>query len=170
MKLKASCILLASALLLHAAGPSMSDLLNAGQRAYANGDLAAAKDKFTAALAENPKSAVAQNYLRMIAYREKQGGGDVLKRKLGAVKLEKVDFRETSLSTVLDFLRNKAGEQSVQFGFVNELPKEKIESAKITLSLSNVPFLNALQYVCELAGAQFVVEQFAVKIKPAGAE
>jgi hypothetical protein len=38
------------------------------------------------------------------------------------------------------------------------------------LSLSNIPFLDALRYLCQLNDATYTVEPYAIVIKPASAD
>lgn len=84
------------------------------------------------------------------------------------VILPKVNFREASLSSVLDLLRQQVEEVTeggTLINFVAQLPPEKL-AQKISLSLQNVPLPAVLKYVGELAGVQFVSEQYAIVVKP----
>jgi bla regulator protein blaR1 len=110
-------------------------------------------------------------------------------------KLQRVvpqlEFRETSVREALDFLRVKSVEldvdepdpaqRGVNFvvnlgqadGRVPDAPKAgfdiKPADARITISLRNIPLLEALKYVTNLAGLKFAIEEHGVRIVPINA-
>lgn len=148
---------------------SASQLASEAQRSYLGGDLEAAKLKFKQALEIDPSNITAKNYLRMIAVQEaKAGGGAPLERKLRSLVLPAVKFRDATFSAALESLKQQAALQAVAVSFVTQLPPEMMAKL-VTLNLSNVPFTEALRYLCELNGAKFVVEKFAILITPASA-
>ena len=49
--------------------------------------------------------------------------------------------------------------------FVSQLPAPQMEHM-VTLSLSHIPFLDALRYLCELNNAVFKVDPYAIVIMP----
>ena len=57
------------------------------------------------------------------------------------------------------------GKKSVNF--VMQISAEA-QNTPITLTLTNIPFTEALRYVTELVGAKVEYQKFAVVIKPAG--
>lgn len=145
------------------------ELYTEAQRAYLAGDVEVAKDKFKAVLEMNPKHTGAIGYLRMIAAKEKSsGGGSVLRKQLQTLVLPKVEFRDATFSSALEYLRQQAVKQSgdkVKVSFVVQLPPDITEKQTATLNLVNVPFLEALRYLCEQANVTFSVERFAVVVK-----
>ena len=171
--------LLAAALLVlatTASGQDTNDLIKEAQRAYVRGDAADAKEKFELIRRLDPNNRTAIMYLRRMAAEEATGPGsktppNATQTALGQVILPRVDLREASLAEVLDFLRqkgNQIAEGKVAINFVTQLDDTQ-KAAKITLSLQNVPFTEALRYVGELGGVQFVYERFAIVVKPKGA-
>ncbi|YCM42896.1 M56 family metallopeptidase [Verrucomicrobiaceae bacterium 227] len=95
-------------------------------------------------------------------------------RELQAIIIPKVDFRETTLQEAVDFLRLRALELDPAkkginvniFGEDRNLSQRKIES----LELANVPLLVALQYICQISKARYVVEGRNIFIFPLNEE
>lgn len=148
---------------------SAAQISSEGQRAYLSGDIESAKAKFKMTLELDPGNVAARNYLRIITTQEaKAGGGAQLEKQLRSLILPTVKFQEATFSAALESLKQQAAKQSVEMSFVTQLPPEAMER-QVTLNLANVPFTVALRYLCELNGARFSVEKFAVVIKRAGA-
>lgn len=144
-------------------------LLAAGQRAYAAGDVAAAKRAFTQVLDQEPGNKTALGFMRMIAANEARGGGDAtaLEHKLAGVVIDKVEFREAPFNTVVEFFKQFAAKQSVTANFVSLLPPERA-AAPVTLAVRSIPLVEALRYACEQIGAEYAVDAHAVVIRPKG--
>jgi hypothetical protein len=158
-----------------ASGQDTDDLIKEAQRAYVRGDATAAKEKFELVRRLDPNNRTAIMYLRRITAEEAANPGNktapnATQTALQQLILPRVDLREASLAEVLDFLRqkgNQIAEGKVAINFVTQLDDAQ-KAAKITLSLQNVPFTEALRYVGELGGVQFVYERFAIVVKPKG--
>ena len=138
------------------------------QRAYLGGNLEVAKQKFLLALELNPKHQPVQNYLRMIRAQEEQAGGaNPQQKELQALVLPQVKFREASLDSALEYLKQQAATSAgkTQVNFVSQLPPEMAEK-KVTLNLTNVPFTEALRYLGEVGGVTFEIQRYAVLVKP----
>lgn len=170
--MKKSLLLAFSLLLLFSrACPAQSvpQLYTEAQRAYMAGDVETAKDKFKLVLEMNPKHTGAQGYLRMIVAQEKRsGGGGDLQKQLQTLVLPKVEFRDATFGSALEYLKQQAAKQSgdkVKVSFVVQLPAEFSETQKATLNLTNVPFIEALRYLCDQANVTFSIEKFAVVVK-----
>lgn len=170
--------LLAAALLClvaNASGQAVNDILSEAQRAYVRGDTANAKEKFDLVRRLEPNNRTAIMYLRRIAAEEGitnagKAPGNATQAALTQVILPRVDLREASLVDVLDFLRqkgNQIAEGRVAINFVTQLDDTQ-KMAKITLSLQNVPFTEALRYVGELGNVQFSYEKYAITVRPKG--
>ncbi len=140
------------------------------QRAFTTGDLATAKTKFEEVLKTDPKNVTARNYLRMIASAEEKNGGNRsdLKAQLQTISLPSLEFREATLGSALDYLRQQAEKLSdgkVKFTFVLHPGVEA--STPLTLKLANIPFPEALRYVGDLTGVKFTVEAYAIAVTKA---
>jgi len=147
---------------------AQTSLVNEAQKAYLAGDIQAAKQEFLIVLEEDPHNVVARNYLKMIALAEsKTGSGARLQKQLQSLILPQVDLKEATLDATLEYLRQQAAKISegrVKTSFV--LRPEVSASATITLHLSNIPFTEVLRYVGDLAKVDFMIEQYAITVKP----
>jgi hypothetical protein len=143
------------------------------QRAYLRGDTQAAKEKFQTILARDSGNQSAQNYLRMIeALERSEGPGGQLAKQLESLILPKVEFRDATFGSALEYLKQQADKQSqgkTKVNFVVSLPPDFVETRRVSLNLSNVPFTEALRYLGDLAEVKFSVEKYAVLVKPKGA-
>ena len=95
-----------------------------------------------------------------------------IQRKLEQTIIPKLEFREATISEALSFLRKKSVELdpdepktgvNIQIQF-DETP---VADTRITISLTNIPLIEALKYVTGLANLKFKVEPYAVSIVPA---
>ena len=156
-----------------AAGESVQQILSDAQTAYLQGDLATAKKDFDMVLQLDPKNQVARNYMRILQSQLAAAPkGNVMEKQLSTVILPKLDFRDASIGSVFDYLRQQvpkvtAGKSTVNF--VLQVPDATLQSQTVTLQLTNVPFPVALKYLCDLAELQPEYQQYAVKITPRGA-
>ncbi len=82
------------------------------------------------------------------------------------VTIPTIEFKDATLVTALDALRRKAGVASggrLQPSFV--LDPALDASAPVTLSLTAIPFIEAVRYCSDQVGAEFVVEKHAITLK-----
>jgi len=134
------------------------------QRAYVAGDYDTARELFSEVVALDPHNTLAIQFLRNIRLRQ-AGIVTPSHDPIKELVLQKVDFKNASFSSALDFLKQKAAEQSVTISFVSQLPPPQMDRA-VTLSLSQIPFLDALNYLCQLNHATYKVEKYAIVISP----
>jgi len=152
---------------------SSQQLFSEAQRAYISGDVDAAKQKFQTVLELDPANAGAKNYLRMIAAQEKSDGGAQLEKQLKSLVLPKVEFKDATFGSALEYLKQRAVKQSegkIKVSFVVQLPPDFVETQRVTLSLANIPFTEALHYLGDLAGVEFRIEKYAVIVKKTAAK
>ncbi len=150
------------------ADPDVPALMNQAQRAYLAGDYPTATDLFNQVLEADPNNTLATQYLRKIKLADAGVPQDKKKSAIEGVMIPKIEFKQASFSSALDFLKQQAAAQSVAVSFVSELPPAQSQQ-QITLSLTEIPFLEALKYLCQLDGATYKVEQYAIVITPAPA-
>jgi hypothetical protein len=136
-------------------------------RAFQAGDYATAKSLFESLLSLEPKNFAARNYLRAIAQREKSGAS--LEGALRKILIPTVDFRDATVREAVAFVSQKVrelsgGKQSVNVVWM--VSPEQTASARVTLSLRNVPASEVLRYIGESSNLQFSYDALAVKIKP----
>jgi hypothetical protein len=171
MKLFPLVCFLSLALVAAAPAQMAQQLLSEAQTAYIRGDLETAKKNFTNVLRLEPRNQVAINYLRMIQVQEaKAPKGNDQEKQLAGVLIPKVELREATLGSALDFLRQaltKASGGKVSCNFVVLLPEEQVRTQGVTLSLTNVPFTEVLRYLGTVANINFVYEKYAIRVTPA---
>ena len=148
--------------------------LTEGQAAYLKGDLATAKTDFEWVLKIDPHNRTAAGYLRMIESQEgpKSKGGGAQEKLLSGLTIPKLDFKDATLGSALDYMKKAAEKISggkVAVSFVVQLPAEQVNTQTITLSLSNVPYTEALRYIGDLASLKFTYEKYAIKVEPRSA-
>ena len=104
-----------------------------------------------------------------------------VQRKLERIIIPKLEFREATIREALDYLKRKSIELDpddpktglnivlkVETTTPSAAPVEpgNPAEARITVSLSNIPMIEALKYVTGLANLKFKVEPYAVSIVP----
>ncbi len=149
---------------------SVPQVLAEAQRAYYGGNMELAKVKFMQVLQADPKNPTATSFLGMIRTQESANGGNAgaqIEKQFKTLVLPKLELREVTVADALDRLKQLAAKQSdgkMAANFVTKLPQETLDQ-KITLSLVNVPFTEALRYVAELADVRFAFEKYAIVVK-----
>ncbi|CAN5684971.1 hypothetical protein BH09VER1_BH09VER1_03420 [soil metagenome] len=136
-------------------------------RAYGAGDYTTAKSLFEALLSENPRNTSAQTYLKMIAAKQREGGG--LEATLKKVIIPKVDLHDSTVQEAVTFVAQRVkditkGKQVVNVVWL--VPPADTNSA-VTLTLENVPATEVLQYIADIAKLKLEYDPMALKIKPA---
>jgi len=154
--------------------PELTELLNDGKAAYAKGDIQKAKENFEMVYQMDSRNQVAIAYLRRIKSEEKYSPKTVDQEKaLQAIIIPKVEFHDATLREALESLRKKvvdltSGKQTANFVVPSGEPTD---STRVTLSLQNVPFPEAVRYVGKVANFEFKFEKYAIVGKPgAGAD
>ena len=150
------------------ADPTVPNLMAQGQRAFGAGDYETAKESFNEVIKMDPHNALAIQSLRNIRLREAGITPAPAKDPLKSLVLPKVELKDATFSAALDFFKHEAAAQSVTVSFVSQLPAVQMDHT-VTLSLSQVPFLDALRYLCTLNDAVYKVERYAIVIKPVSA-
>jgi hypothetical protein len=154
------------------AAESAQKLLTEGQTAYMRGDLETAKKNFTLVTKLDPKNPTATGYLRVIAAAEARSPkttASATQRELEKLIVPKVELKEATLESVLDYLKQTVKRLSgdkTSVSFVSKLSNEQLKSKTITLSLSDVPYTEVLRYVGDLADVEFVHEKYAIVVRP----
>ena len=137
-----------------------------GVRASLSGDDAAAKQLFLQVLAADPSNKAAAANLRRIELATAKSGD--LKSRTEALTVSKIDFRDASLNSVLDYLPKLAAQDSggkTNLNIVRMFPKDYGDEKKITLQLASVPMSSVLDYIAELGGLSLAYEKAAVVVK-----
>jgi Tfp pilus assembly protein PilF len=134
-------------------------------RAYQAGEVDTARQLFEQVLQTDPQNKGAIAFLGRI--RATSGSATTLKLELDRLMVPSVDFRDASLSAVLDFLPQLAQKESggkMALNIVRAFPKEYGEEKMVTLALSNVPMSAVLTYVGRVAGVKIEYQPRAVVV------
>ena len=160
-----------TALTVGTSAESLQELLTAGQTSYMKGDVESAKKSFQSAFKLDPKNQVAIGFLRKIAAEDaKKPRVSSLQKELEKLIIPKIEFRDATLGSALDFLKQSAAKNSdgkVVVSFVAQLTEEK-KLETVTLSLANIPFSEVLRYLGEVASVDFAYDKYAIVVKPRG--
>ncbi|MDD5351032.1 MAG: hypothetical protein PHQ12_12540 [Chthoniobacteraceae bacterium] len=150
------------------AAAQQSSILSQAQRAYVAGDVATAKPLFEQVLRDDPQNVAARNYLKAIALAEAQAGpGAKVEKQLQALILPKVEFKDATLDSVLEALKQQASKASNGKLVPNFVVQGSVnKSAPVTLHLENIPFMEVLRYIGGLVQADFTVDRYAILVKP----
>jgi hypothetical protein len=150
----------------------IQQLITEGQTAYTKGDIDGAKSAFEMVYSMDPRNTTAIKFL--VKIKADQGSGRTkssvpIERQLASVVIPQIAFREATLSSALDYLRNAVRRQTgdrLAVNFVVQLPAEQANTQTVTLNLSNVPFTEAVKYLCEVANLTYEYDKYAIKLKP----
>jgi hypothetical protein len=165
-----SVTVLLSPLALAQGAQSVQQLLSEAQQAYMRGDLAKAKAQFTTVSQIDPKNPTAIGFLRRIQAEEQKGGASI-EKQLAAVVLPRVEFKEATLGSALNYVKQavaNATQNKTNLNFIVQLPPDQVSTQALTLSLRDIPASEVLRYMGNLANVQFEYEKFAVVVKPKG--
>lgn len=170
MKLLPTFVPFACALMLSVAvhAESAQKFLTSGQLAYGKGDYAAAKRDFEMVLRIDPRNQTAIGFMKMIAARQtKDDGGASTEKALATIILPKIEFKDATVGSALEFMKKKVAELSNGKQSVSFVVQPGVDAmATCTLSLSNVPFTEALRYLGELANVSFQYQKYAIVVRP----
>jgi hypothetical protein len=152
-------------------GENPQQFLTDGQVALQRGDLETAKRNFDIVIRIDPANKTAIGFLKQIKVQEaKAGGGAAVEKALSQLVIPKIEFKEATLSSALDFLKRKvndvsAGKQSVNFVVQ---PGVDQNGTLVTLSVTGLPFTEALRYLGEVANVSFTYQQYAILVRARG--
>ena len=151
------------------ASKNYMDLYNQARAALAKGDSALAEEKVLAALAINP-----QHPGSIALYHQLQEAApkaDIIGSKYNAVKIPLVEFKDATVQSCFEYLKQQASaltDGKTQVNFVYNLTPEVLTGKRVSLRLQNVPFITAVDYICQLAGAEKRLEKYAIVIAEYG--
>lgn len=94
----------------------------------------------------------------------------VLEARADSLMFPEINFRETSLTAAVEYLRQATAKEPGApggFNLVELYPKQFGEETLVTLSLNNVPFSAVLKYLAESAGVEVVYQDHAIVLKQA---
>ena len=133
-----------------------------GRSAFYQGDFNTAQQLLSRVAAANPKH---PDTVRMLAYirANHRAPDNPLKTQYAAVILPKVEMSDVTLTEAIEGLRALSKNASGGKVVPNVIVKgEELAQRKLSLSLSNIPLTEALNYVTQLAGAKATYDKHAV--------
>lgn len=91
--------------------------------------------------------------------------------KLKTIIVPKVDFEQTPLKEALTFLQEQSRLHDPEKKGVNFMVRDpSVLDKPITLKLTNISLMTALQYACGQSSLRFTIEKHTVVLKPAKAK
>ena len=93
-----------------------------------------------------------------------------LREKVDALVIGKMEFEESDIETIVEFLRVETkrldpDKEGVNFFLkLDPNPNARSRKSRLTLNLSNVPLYEVIRYVCMAANLNFKIEESAVVI------
>jgi hypothetical protein len=133
-----------------------------GRAAFYQGDFTTAQQLLSRVAAANPKH---PDTVRMLAYirANHRAPDNTLKTQYATVILPKVEMSDVTLTEAIEGLRALSKNASGGKVVPNVIVKgEELAQRKLSLSLSNIPLTEALNYVTQLAGAKASYDKHAV--------
>lgn len=144
------------------AADDINTLFQQGRAAFHKGDFETANTLLTQVSAAAPNHVETQNMLRFIRANQKVNVS-TLKKDYGAVVLPKLDLQDVTLNEALDGLRVMSKNASGGKVTPNVIVKgAALGEKKISLSLSNIPLPEAIEYLAQLSGSKATYEKHAV--------
>jgi hypothetical protein len=152
-----------------AGAADLQRLLSEAQVAMIRGDLDTAKRNFGIVYQLDQSNKVAIAGLKQIKIEEAKKGNNTAEKDFAKVIMPQVSFKEATLGEALDFLKKKVTEASGGKQTANFVVQPGVDQgAKVTLSLSNVPFTEVLRYLSESVNAKIEYQKYAIVVKSAG--
>ena len=91
--------------------------------------------------------------------------------KLKTIIVPKVDFEQTPLKEALTFLQEQSRLHDPEKKGVNFMVRDpSVLDKPITLKLTNISLMTALQYACGQSSLRFTIKKHTVVLKPAKAK
>lgn len=144
------------------AADDINVLYQQGRAAFYRGDFATAHKLLTRVAAANPRHTETTNMLSYINANHKLVD-TTLEKQYTAVILPKVEFADVTLSEALEGLRLMSKNASNGKVVPNIIVRgEEVAQRKVTLSLSNIPLTEAMNYITQLTDTKLAYEKHAI--------
>lgn len=144
------------------AADDMNTLYQQGRAAFYRGDFATAHKLLSQVAAANPRHTETANMLAYINANHKLVDAS-LEKQYAAVVLPKVEFADVTLGEAMEGLRIIAKNASNGKVTPNVIIRgEEVAQRKLSLSLSNVPLTEVLNYTTQLTNTRLTYEKHAI--------
>ncbi len=157
----AAAILVAPALCADANSNNLAMLFQQGRAAYYKGDMATAKTLLTKVAAARPDHAETRSMLASIAAHNPPTPS--VKTTYAGVTIPKVEFFEITVAEAtqgLALMSKNSSAGKVMPNFIIKHPD--IGAKRVTLTLTNVPMTDVIDYIAQLSGCKAVYDKNAV--------
>jgi|GEM_PF-2566656 len=144
----------------------ITKMYHAGRKAFYEGDMETAQLMLLQVQAANPTHVPTRSLLAQIDQKKRQNPGVVLKTKLAAVKVPKVDFRDAPLRESLDVLSEIVAKQTGNVIRPSFVLKGIPDDSKLTLSMNNIPATDLIGYMADLTRSRVTYEKHAIVLTP----
>lgn len=144
----------------------LNTVFQQGRAAFYKGDIAQAKVLLAQVLSVAPNHFESKALMAQIMTYDK-GADTSSKATYSAVVLPKVDFSDVTLSDAcqgIAFMAKTASSGKVTPNLIVKNPE--LGQRKLTLSLSNIPLTDAIEYMARMTNSKAVYEKYAVMISP----
>lgn len=153
---------------------TLKEVYDAGVKHFEAGDYVTALKDFETFLKHQPNYPYARNYAAQCRQKIQQGIKPKrnLEAELATIVIPSVEFNNTDLGLVFEFLTQKSEELSggkVVANFIYKGSEEQRKGTTITLKLRNAPFTDVVKYVGQLSRTAFTYEEFAIVGTPGNA-
>ncbi len=170
----AFCLVLAVMAVLptsQAMAQTATQVYSEGVEALKQGDIDAAKHKLQLALEIDRNCRPASALLSRINTEQRAGsaGAPGLSSRALERTVVPVEFKDTTLTSALEILRQRADETTggkLKLNFAVNVPPD-LANKRVTLKFDRVPISEVLRYVGELTGVNFEVQPYAIMVTPA---
>jgi hypothetical protein len=150
------------------AADDIENLFQMGRAAYYKGDLEQAHQLLSMVEQQAPKHQETRILLMDVRTKLKATGSS-LKKKYEGVKITKIEFADVTVEEALDGLRvlsKNASQGKIVPNFI--VADQALKTKTLSLSLTDIPLTQAIDYVARIAGAKASYDQHAVIFGPAG--
>lgn len=138
-------------------------LFQQGRAAYYQGNLELARDLLNQVISMKPDHFETKALLAQIKTAMEQSGGSSLKKKYSSVVIPKLELADVTLTEALQavtVLSKNASNGEVAPNFIVKAPDAG--DAQISLVLSSIPLVQAIDYLADLSGTRAVYDNHAV--------
>lgn len=111
------------------------------------------------------QKALEANFLRALSRRE------AFNIRSASLIIPEIKFSNASFDSAVEHLRQEAERSAAGTTNVNIVmlpPTDALRSRPVTLDIRDIPFLQALRYVCDQVGADYSVETYAIVVTERG--
>ena len=154
-----------------ATAQTATQVYSEGVDALKQGDIPSAKHKLELALEIDRNYRPASALLNRINAEQRASamGAPGLSSRALERTVVPVEFKDTTLTSALEILRQRADETTggkLKINFAVNLPPD-LANKRVTLKMDRVPITEVLRYMGELTGVNFEVQQYAIMVTPA---